>query len=160
MNLGKMLAAGKSFISGGAPAAYRENKRVYLPKFNSEKNPFTPKAPEQNVGAPVPAKKNMTPAAAKTQTIPVFASAPLRATNWTAKLNPFRAAQPAAPVVSPTVQTELSLDAVKVVQNDLTDADVEVVPVRSRTVTPAEVPMLQPAQQPWEFMGERLLKSI
>lgn len=160
MNLGKMLAAGKSFISGGAPAAYRENKRVYLPKFNSEKNPFTPKAPEQNAGAPVSAKKVMTPVAAKMQKIPVFSSAPVRATNWTTKLNPFRAAPPAAPIVLPTVQTELSLDAVKVVHNDLTDADVEVVPVRSRTVMPAEVPMLTPAQQPWEFMGERLLKSF
>ncbi|HAO77444.1 MAG TPA: hypothetical protein DCQ92_00435 [Verrucomicrobia subdivision 3 bacterium] len=160
MNLGKMLAAGKSFVSGGAPAAYRENKRVYLPKFNSEKNPFTPKAPEQNAGVPVSAKKVMTPVAAKMQKIPVFSSAPVRATNWTTKLNPFRAAQPAAPMVLPTVQTELSLDAVKVVHNDLTDADVEVVPVRSRTVTPAEVPMLTPAQQPWEFMGERLIKSF
>jgi hypothetical protein len=160
MNLGKMLAAGKSFISGGTPAAYRENKRVYLPKFNSEKNPFTPKAPEQNAIAPVPAKKVMTPAAAKMQKIPVFSSAPVRATNWTTKLNPFRAAQPAPPMVLPTVQTEFSLDAVKVIHNDLTEADVEVVPVRSRTVTPAEVPILTPAQEPWEFMGERLMKSI
>src|ERR1035437_3712826 len=125
MNLGKMLAAGKSFISGGAPAAYRENKRVYLPKFTSEKNPFTPKTPEQNALAPVPAKKVMTPATAKMQKIPVFSSAPVRATNWTTKLNPFRAAPPAAPMVLPAVQTELSLDAGTVVQNGLTDADVD-----------------------------------
>ena len=40
MNLGKLLGAGKSFISGGKPAAYREDKRFYLPQFVSPKNPF------------------------------------------------------------------------------------------------------------------------
>ncbi len=40
MNLGKLLGAGKSFISGGKSAAYREDKRFYLPQFGSPKNPF------------------------------------------------------------------------------------------------------------------------
>src|ERR1019366_6157803 len=51
MNLGNMLAAGKCFINGRAAAAYRENKNVYLPKFNSEKNPFLPKQAEANSAA-------------------------------------------------------------------------------------------------------------
>jgi hypothetical protein len=60
--------------------------------------------------------------------------------NWTEKWNPFRSS---APVKSaghpgvPAVQEELSLDAVKVLHNDLSDADVEVVPVKSRTVAAA-----------------------
>ncbi len=45
MNLGKLLGTGKSFISGGKPAAYREDKRFYLPQFVSPKNPFANPGP-------------------------------------------------------------------------------------------------------------------
>ena len=163
MNLGNMLAAGKSFISGGASAAYRENKRVYVPKFNSDKNPFVPKAIEKNVAA-APVKKAAAPAApavANTSKLPALAPAPLRATNWANKLNPFRSAPPVAATPMPTVQPELlSLEDVKVIHNDLTDADVEVVPAKSRGAKLPEVPMLPPAREPWEFMGERLMKSV
>ncbi len=156
-----MLAAGKSFISGGAGLAYRQNKRVYVPKFNSDKNPFAPKAPEQNVTAPAPVKKVATPIVAKSQKMPVLAPAPLRATNWAEKLNPFRSAPPVAATPMPTVQPELiSLNDVKVIHNDLSDADVEVVPAKSRGASLPEVPMLPPAREPWEFMGERLMKSV
>jgi hypothetical protein len=49
-------------------------------------------------------------------------------------------------------QTELSLDSVKVVHNDLSDVDVEVVPIKSR----AGVPELPAPKKSWEFVGERL----
>jgi hypothetical protein len=49
-------------------------------------------------------------------------------------------------------QTELSLDAVKVVHNDLSDVDVEVVPIKSR----AGAPDLPAPRKSWEFVGERL----
>jgi hypothetical protein len=49
-------------------------------------------------------------------------------------------------------QTELSLDSVKVVHNDLSDVDVEVVPIKSR----AGVPELPVPKKSWEFVGERL----
>jgi hypothetical protein len=49
-------------------------------------------------------------------------------------------------------QTELSLDSVKVVHNDLSDVDVEVVPIKSR----ASVPELPAPKNSWEFVGERL----
>jgi hypothetical protein len=164
MNLGNMLAAGKSFISGGASAAYRENKRVYVPKFNSDKNPFLPKAAEKNVAASAPVKNAVAPVApvvAKTSKMPALAPAPLRATNWANKLNPFRSAPAAAPAPMPTVQPELlSLEDVKVIHNDLSDVDVEVVPAKSRGATLPEVPLLPPAREPWEFMGERLMKSV
>jgi hypothetical protein len=57
----------------------------------------------------------------------------------------------------PAVQTELSLDTVKVIHNDLSDADVEVVPIKSRPA--AAVPESPPAKKAWEYLGERLLKA-
>lgn len=134
MKLGKLLAAGKSIVNGCEKVSYRASKQVYLPKFGSPKNPFKPaeteteKPPLDAAAAPVKSRS-----AAKTQKLPtVFGSRPAK-TNW-GKLNPisiFRAAP--AESARPVVQTELSLDSVKVVHNDLSDADVEVVPIKSRS---------------------------
>jgi hypothetical protein len=170
MNLGKLLGAGKSFVSGHNAAAYRTDKRFYLPQFVSPKNPFVnlaatavqtelPKPAAQNSDAPV---KKAAPWA-KTQQIPVFSAqgATARATTWVSRLNPisiFRAApSPANKNVTP-VQVELSLEKVKVVHNDLTDADVEIVPMKSR---PARVPApdLQPGKKSWADLGERIIKA-
>ena len=55
------------------------------------------------------------------------------------------------------IQAELSLEKVKVVHNDLTDADVEVVPMKSR---PAREPApLQTVKNPWTDLGERIMKA-
>ncbi|HXE42533.1 MAG TPA: hypothetical protein VN516_05875, partial [Candidatus Baltobacteraceae bacterium] len=75
--------------------------------------------------------------------------------NWTTKLNPFLNHAPEPKNERPVLQTELSLDSVKVVHNDLTDADVEIVPMKSRQAPPD----LQPARKSWEILGERLLKA-
>ena len=165
MNLGKLLGAGKTFFGGGGKVAYRTDKSFYLPKFNAEKNPFAPK-PVESVPAPSPEVKKVSAAhLAKTQKIPVFApqqpkpAMPARATSWTEKLNPFRAPQPTRLALQNATQVELSLEAVKVVHNDLADADIEVVPVKSRTVAAPEAPMLSPARSSWEFLGERLVKQ-
>ena len=99
--------------------------------------------------------------AAKTQkisTLPVARST-RAAAGWATKLNPFRAPEPVAPSMVSAVQVELSLEAVKVVHNDLADADIEIVPIKSRTVAKPEAPILPPARHAWEFMGERLLQS-
>jgi hypothetical protein len=153
MNLGKLLGAGKSFVNGGNVAAYRADKRVYLPKFTSPKNPFAnatqaelPQPPPENPGAPV---------WVKTQKMPAISSAPKSLAAWTSRLNPMtmlRGPQTAGQGFQPTVQSELSLDSVKVVHNDLSDAEVEVVPVKSRPAAP----VLQPATKPWEVLGERI----
>jgi hypothetical protein len=45
------------------------------------------------------------------------------------------------------VQSELSLDSVKVVHNDLSDADVEVVPIKSRTAARSGRAGLPPAKK-------------
>ena len=166
MNLGKLLGAGKSFFNGGGGVAYRENRRACLPKFNVGKNPFTPKPAE-----PAPARAPETagvraPAAAKERTIPVSdaphpaRATPTRATSWKDKLNPFRTPPPARPASANAVQAELSLEAVKVIHNDLADADIEVVPVKSRTAAQPEAPVLPPARKAWEFLGDRMAKQI
>ena len=56
------------------------------------------------------------------------------------------------------VQAELSLDAVKVLRNDLSDVDVEVVPLKSRPSGNAGEPGLGPAKNTWGLLGERFLK--
>lgn len=166
MNLGKLLGSGKSFFGGRGTVSYREDKRVYLPKFNAAKNPFEPKSAETAVkSAPAKIKEKpvivpmAAPAAAGSGKFSPKPVRPTRAISWKDKLNPFRAPEPAAPLMVGAVQVELSLDAVKVVHNDLADADIEVVPVKSRTVAAEEVPMLPPARRPWEFLGERLIKA-
>ena len=173
MNLGKLLGAGKSFISGGKPAAYRTDKRVYLPQFVSPKNPFvTPAATATPAELPKPAgnqpvalmKKTTTLPWMKTRKLPVVAAQarPSRATNWAAKLNPaslFRSAPAAADKFVAPVQTELSLEKVKVVHNDLTDADVEIVPMKSRPAPEPAMADSQPAKRSWEVLGERIMKA-
>jgi hypothetical protein len=163
MKLAKLLAAGQSFFGGQGVVAYRENKHVYLPKFGSEKNPFAPKPKEaaapvdvKQVSAPVAAPVAAAPVVAKTQNIftppaskPVVAK-PARA-GWADKLNPFRAPQPVAESPVAAMQPEFSLDAVKVLHNDLSDADVEVVPVKSRSAKPAA---------PADYLGEPVLRTI
>jgi hypothetical protein len=167
MNLGKLLGSGKSFVNGGKAAAYRADKRVYLPNFGSPKNPFAaeaqaelPKPPEAPVAAPV--KKITTPKWAKTEKMPTFPPTPKPAATWTSKLNPvalWRGSQAEnAQNNERPVQAELSLEKVRVVHNDLTDADVEVVPMKSRPAREPSVPELPPAKQSWEVIGERMLE--
>jgi hypothetical protein len=178
MNLGKLLGAGKSFFAGQGAVSYREDKRVYLPKFNAEKNPFTPKPVEPTPAMPAPAAASVAkkisapvvspsvvsvvaPVAAKAQEVQITNTArPTRAIKWTDKLNPFRAPEPIAPPITGAVQVELSLDAVKPIGNDLEDADIEVVPVKSRTVAPVDATLLQASHEAWEIASERLVKSV
>ena len=167
MNLGKLLVAGRSIKSGCDKISYRVNKHVYLPKFGLAQNPFKsppgtePARPEaETIAAPI--QKVVTPVAAKTQKMPTLAPKPVRATSWTSKLNPIsmlRGPAPATRSAQGPVQSELSLDSVKVVHNDLSDADVEVVPIKSRTAGEATVPVLPPPTRPWEFLAERMFHA-
>jgi hypothetical protein len=165
MKLGELLGAGKTFFGGKDMARYHRNKRVYLPKFNEDKYSFPA---EPVASAPAAKLKMAAPVAVPTPKIPVSAAGtrPARGTSWKSRLNPFRAPAVVAPPLSGAEQPELSLAAVKPVGNDLSDADVEIVPVRSHTVTAVtvvaapEVPMLKPAREAWEFLGERLVKPV
>jgi hypothetical protein len=160
MNLGKLLFAGKSVVNGCETVSYRENKQAVLPKFISPKNPFAPaKAPVET--APVPVKKEGARPSAAAPKMPPISSTPKSLAAWTNKLNPaslWAGAAPAEQKTLPAVQAELSLDTVKVVHNDLSDADVDVVPIKSRPAA-AEIPALSPAKKSWEILGERLLKA-
>jgi hypothetical protein len=166
MNLGKLLGAGKSIISGEKPAAYREDKRFYLPQFVSPKNPFvSPASPPEPLKAPAPEgigpARKLAPPPVKTEKMPAIAvqGATARATTWVSKLNPaalFGATPATANKNMIPVQVELSLEKVKVVHNDLTDADVEVVPMKSRPAR--ELPAPQTAKKSWADLGERIMK--
>jgi hypothetical protein len=158
MSFGKLLAAGKSFAGGRGAAAYRKNKSVYLPKFGSPKNPFATSDKEPSQNAAVPDVKPSASVAAAPKKFPKLSARPVRATSWTEKLNPFRGSSPVTAVEESAVQVELSLDSVKVVHNDLSDADVEVVPIKSRPAA-SEVPVPPPAEKPWHHLGGRILKA-
>ena len=177
MNLGKLLGAGKSFISGRKPAAYRADKRFYLPQFVSPKNPFanteaTPiqaELPKSAAPDLVASDTKTLPSWMKTKKTPVMPSsaapvttpvATARKTNWASKLNPgsmFRSESRAPNRVVSAVQVELSLEKVKVVHNDLTDADVEIVPMKSRPARLA--PASTSDKKSWADLGERIMKA-
>lgn len=173
MNLGKLLSAGKSVFGGGANKRYHEDRRVYLPKFNSAKNPFSSKpaeAPAAPAAEPEPTTKPVAArvatqaggaTAAKAPEMPVTAAPrPVRSTNWADKLNPFRSAKPVASPMVDAVQAELSLESVKPIANDLADADIEVVPVKSCTVAPKEPSLIPDTREVWEFAGVRVVKPV
>jgi hypothetical protein len=160
MKLGKLLFAGKSVVSGSETVSYRQNKQVALPKFVSPKNPFAPPKASAEA-APVPAKPEAAPELATARNLPPISDAPKSLAAWTTRLNPaslWNGAATAEQKVLPAVQAELSLDSVKVVHNDLSDADVEVVPIKSRPAAP-EAPVLSPVKKSWEALGERLLRA-
>jgi len=184
MKLGTLLATGKSLALGRrGDSPYRANKQIYLPKFSSPKNPFTAPAetmagaetagPAAGSAHAAPIKKEP---ATKTQKLPFVTShhaaavekpalpfkKPGRSLNWMSRLNPFQSG-PAFPAArgkqaKTAVQTELSLDAVKVLRNDLSDVDVEVVPLKSRSPGNAGEPGPGPAKNTWGLLGERFLK--
>lgn len=100
---------------------------------------------------------------------------------WLKKINPLvwfgnrkpAEPKPAIPRFKKThtpVQGELSLDNIKVMRNDLSETDVEVVPARARPAklpsAPAQasaaamaIPDLPPARTAWEYLGEHLMRK-
>jgi len=188
MKLGTLLAAGKSLaLRRRGESPYRANKQFYLPKFGSPKNPFVSAnqsgeaiSPENAAAAPV--KTPITVAAAKTQKLPTFSPAPRAAHNrptaakkpalpkqnprrsmgWMGRLNPFGSASPftaaGSESVKTPVQAELSLDAVKVLRNDLSDVDIEVVPLKSRPAVGVKTSGPEPEKKTWGLLGARFLK--
>ena len=166
MKLGKLLAAGKSIIGGREQIAYGVNKNIYLPKFGLAKNPFMspaevkPTTAATETAAELAKKKTALLVAAKTQKLPTLPAAPSCPASWVGKLNPVSLWRGSPqPDAQPSVQSELSLDEVKVVHNDLSDADVKVVPIKSRTVREMAVPVLSPPKKSWEFLAERMFQS-
>jgi hypothetical protein len=149
MSLGRMLATGKSLVGGqNSTGRYHLSKQMGLPKFVSPRNPFAaevktaaaplpPVAPDRPVPAAPAVRSGTEQSTRRVALVPRLARALRRSGEWLGKANPFsRFAKPAGPKKSavpcftkPPVQSELCLDNVQVVRNDLSDADLEVVPV-------------------------------
>jgi len=172
------------FESSKNPFASRPQGEAPAPSAHGESQlpNLAPEAPAAKLKEAPPSAVVHAPSETKSpvaEPVPV-AKAPGVVDGWLKKLNPLvwwgnrKPAQtkPAVPRVGKTpVQGELSLDNIKVMRNDLTEADVEVVPMKSRrpavpSVPPAPtqasaaamaVPDLPPATTAWEYLGERLM---
>jgi hypothetical protein len=152
MSLGKLLAAGKSFAGGNEGSRYRIDARSILPKFISPKNPFAPPAdrdaPPRTVNPETPASSLPNQAAdsgaraASSRRVPQPAARAsfLKAScalvyRCVMAVNPLkllRRRPPHAKSAIPRfnvgpVQSELTLERVQVVRNDLSESDLEVV---------------------------------
>ncbi|HYG21616.1 MAG TPA: hypothetical protein VEH04_02455 [Verrucomicrobiae bacterium] len=187
MSLGRLLTSGKSLIGlhdGESRYAMREKNR--LPKFGSEKNPFTsarsqavqaefnrrlphetgasrpvnevlPKAME----TAMPPKPEICGPAAVTKPVAVVTAAkPQGGARWKSffkRLNPLSWRQPRnhtgiARFDKGPVQGELSLERIRVVRNDLSEADVEVVPVKIAVQEKTETPAAGPSPETPELI--------
>ena len=167
MNLGKLLAAGKSIIGGSREISYRNSDRSYLPKFVSPKNPFVP-PPARTEPAPVvaatPVKSRMASDGDQDPKIARFCPGPSSKAELGQKIeSPCNLARRAAGNAGKSAASRAGrtfAGQVKVVHNDLSDADVEIVPIKSRTLPGAAEPILPPAQaeNPGSRLSERLLE--
>lgn len=157
-----------------AAASLKDTQRLPLliPKPEAGGESFQPAQPEQPMPPAAPPKGG-------TPNAPV--AVPGTVNGWLKRLNPLvwwenrKPAEPKSAIPrfnKAPVQGELSLDNIRVVRNDLSDADVEVVPMKARpaktplTAAPTAsgaaaaamaIPELPPATNAWEFLGERLL---
>lgn len=183
MSLGKLLTAGKSLVGGpDVTSRYQMNKQMRLPKFVSPRNPFategkTEVAPAQSLkpaqdspaaeGPTVrPARRELSKRVALVARLVV---AMQRTGEWLGKANPFsRVAKSAGPKKSAIpcftklpVQSELCLDKVHVVRNDLSDADLEVVLAAPSGVKPslATAGQYETAGKAWGRLTTRLFGS-
>lgn len=177
MSLLRLLTAGKSLVGLKDTASrYNVARTGSLPQFSPKKNPFRASTrPEFNPGAQPEAQAAansvertaedpLTPAptavpvvAPSSPVIPVSAAPSNRADKpkspspWAALLSWRRrkAEKPGVPKFSkPMIQGELSLDSVKVVRNDLSDTDLEIVPARPAAAIPQPNPAGQPEPGP------------
>jgi len=156
MGLMQLLAAGRSLGKiGDQPSRYKMTQQSLLPKFGSVKSPeeqvpgvsavssnqaFAKAGLEQsspNIATAVNDRKHMSAVQPKPKEGTVPKTAPARPAfpigRWTLFKNPFSKAQKPKPIEAPA-QPELSLDLVKPVRNDLSDADLELVQSVKRDV--------------------------
>lgn len=145
MSFGKLFATGKNLMGGKSESRYQVRNRAFLPTFISPKNPFAP-APNKDgaveqAASPATSATSQSPKAADSvaRTSVLRRAASLLAM-LIEKLNPRswmgRRSQPRKSVIpvfsrkpEEGMQGELHLENVRVVRNDLSDADLEVVRV-------------------------------
>lgn len=141
MSLLRLLTAGKSLVGlDNDGRRYRPTDPRSMPRFGAKKNPFRSKAKPKQAGeatvksAPEPARtpsasiaKNVESRSAASQGW--FGGLKARLSSWFAPRK--RQTKPALPPFTKSpLQGELSLNSVKVVRNDLSDMDLEIVPAR------------------------------
>lgn len=159
MGLMQLLAAGRSLGKiGDQPSRYKMVQQSLLPRFGSVKAPeervprvsrnqVTAQArleqSSPNLATATNDRKHMNAVQTKPQEVTVPTTAILRPAfpigRWTLFKNPFSRTPKPKPVEA-SAQSELSLDLVKPVRNDLSDTDLELVqPVKqvTETVVPA-----------------------
>jgi hypothetical protein len=165
MKFGRLLASGKSMVSGNVSGRYQMRDHVRLPQFISPKNPFAAEATAEEFTSQA-ATLDERGAVASAVTLKQRVTALLswagegltQAALWCLDHNPFSAiGRPQLPSIPRfgkqpvpgelSVQGELSLDKVKVVRADLTHADLEVV----RTETPPSAG--------WQSLASRVFGS-
>jgi hypothetical protein len=150
MSLLRLLTAGRSLVNiGDTETRYRLTSQRLLPQFGSGKNPFSGReaatAMPASAAEPSPEPTAVpangeSPSRAKA----LWLRAAARMSGWTEKLSGrfarpnVKPTKPAVPQFSkPAVQGELSLDQVRVIRNDLSDADLEIVTARKKAAPAA-----------------------
>jgi hypothetical protein len=160
-----LLAVGRSLgKAGDQPSRYKMTQQSLLPRFGSVKAPeervpgvgevgnqviATTKLKQSSLGLAAAAndRKKMNEVLPKPQEVIVPKAAtpspayPLG--RWTLFKNPFSRTPKVKPVEA-RVQPELSLDAVKPVRNDLSDADLELVQSTKRAPERCSAALVQP----------------
>ncbi len=136
MKMARLLAVGKSMVGlKDSEGRYRLPNQKLLPDFG--KNPFSEHKPETGgagVGQEPAAKAELQPTASTAA--PAQPEGPGlvgRCGEWVAGIFGLNKQRAAIPKFRRTpVQTELTLDQVRVVRNDLRDSDFDYVPVESK----------------------------
>ena len=138
MKFGRLLAAGKSMVSGNVSGRYQMHDHIRLPRFISPRNPFAAEATAEestSQAATLEERGAVVSAVTPRRKLSAFllwaGESSKRAALWCLDHNPFsaigRPQLPTMPRFGKPVQGELSLDKVKVVRGDLAHADLEVV---------------------------------
>jgi hypothetical protein len=140
MSLVRLLRSGKTLVGlEDTPNSYRVTRQRLLPQFGPARNPFTSKVKSSDGPAqrPSPRDAGAEGDGGTRRAMPNSSRVAARLMAWRAKLSGWfgtargKVLKPAIPrFPKPPVQGELSLDRVRVVRNDLSDADLEIVPVR------------------------------
>lgn len=168
MSLMRLLTMGRALNEVKGAGRYHIPREVGLPRFNFGKPAMKiSSAPAVKAAA---GEAQATPATVG-ETTTVAAAGGVRkpaSGGWLKRSNPFAAAQPQPVAAKSPVQAELTLDKVKVVRNDLTEADFEIVPKqelpRQSELKPYRKPN-RPASVPeddvlgakaWNWLGSRL----
>ncbi len=141
MSLLRLLTAGKSLVGLRETTRYRSV--AGLPRFGGKKE--TSRTDPQPAVVPASAATNVAAGATTNAVTPEPAKAP---SGWWARWR-WRRQQPKAAAIprfnKAMVQGELTLDRVKVLRNDLSDSDLEVVPAKAAVPAETKRPNEKPA---------------